>query len=126
MDADLALAPKPPIGSPATQGPPSSFAYEDLIAMANGQLPNMGDGRLPLPPMLMFDRIPKVDRDGGEYGKGRLEAELDIRPDLWFFACHFAGDPVMPGCLPAGFPGPVVHEAARACACRSREPAGTG
>ena len=58
-----------------------------------------GNARLPAPPMLMFDRITHVSETGGAYGKGRLAAELDIHPDLWFFACHFEGDPVMPGCL---------------------------
>ena len=57
------------------------------------------NARLPLPPMLMFDRITHIASEGGQYGKGVIHAELDIRPDLWFFACHFAGDPVMPGCL---------------------------
>lgn len=58
-----------------------------------------GNARLPLPPMLMFDRITHIANEGGQYGKGVIHAELDIRPDLWFFACHFEGDPVMPGCL---------------------------
>ena len=58
-----------------------------------------GNARLPAPPMLMFDRITRIDEHGGSHGKGLLVAELDIRPDLWFFGCHFAGDPVMPGCL---------------------------
>ncbi len=58
-----------------------------------------GNAQLPLPPMLMFDRITHISEDGGSYGKGQVVAELDIRPDLWFFQCHFQGDPVMPGCL---------------------------
>lgn len=58
-----------------------------------------GNAKLPLPPMLMFDRITKINNDGGIYGKGLLEAELDIKPNLWFFDCHFKNDPVMPGCL---------------------------
>jgi 3-hydroxyacyl-[acyl-carrier protein] dehydratase/trans-2-decenoyl-[acyl-carrier protein] isomerase len=58
-----------------------------------------GNAQLPAPPMLMFDRITYIASDGGAYGKGHVEAELDIRDDLWFFACHFIGDPVMPGCL---------------------------
>src|SRR5690606_31987154 len=58
-----------------------------------------GSGRLPLPPMLMFDRIADISLEGGAYGLGQVRAELDIRPDLWFFDCHFRGDPVMPGCL---------------------------
>jgi 3-hydroxyacyl-[acyl-carrier protein] dehydratase/trans-2-decenoyl-[acyl-carrier protein] isomerase len=58
-----------------------------------------GNARLPLPPMLMFDRITEIATEGGAQGKGVIRAELDIHPDLWFFACHFEGDPVMPGCL---------------------------
>ncbi len=58
-----------------------------------------GNAKLPLPPMLMFDRITKVEENGGEHGKGIIVAEFDIKPDLWFFPCHFKGDPVMPGCL---------------------------
>lgn len=58
-----------------------------------------GNPQLPLPPMLMFDRITKISGDGGEHGKGEIVAEFDIKPDLWFFGCHFKGDPVMPGCL---------------------------
>lgn len=77
----------------------SSYSYEDLIAHGNGQLPGQDISRLPLPPMLMFDRITQISTDGGEYGKGQVVAELDINPDLWFFDCHFKGDPVMPGCL---------------------------
>ncbi|MFT4629004.1 MAG: 3-hydroxyacyl-[acyl-carrier protein] dehydratase/trans-2-decenoyl-[acyl-carrier protein] isomerase [Arenicella sp.] len=77
----------------------SSYSYEDLIAHGNGELPGQDISRLPLPPMLMFDRITKISTDGGEYGKGQVVAELDINPDLWFFDCHFKGDPVMPGCL---------------------------
>ena len=79
--------------------PKSSYSYEDLLACARGELFGEGNAQLPLPPMLMFDRITKITQDGGEFGKGLLEAELDIRPDLWFFDCHFRGDPVMPGCL---------------------------
>ena len=76
-----------------------SFSYEQLIASGEGRLFGPDAGRLPLPPMLMFDRITRIDSDGGAYKLGRIEAELDIRPDLWFFECHFRGDPVMPGCL---------------------------
>jgi 3-hydroxyacyl-[acyl-carrier protein] dehydratase/trans-2-decenoyl-[acyl-carrier protein] isomerase len=75
------------------------FDYEQLLACAHGELFGPGNARLPSPPMLMFDRITHVAADGGQYGKGVLRAELDIRPDLWFFGCHFDGDPVMPGCL---------------------------
>lgn len=78
---------------------PSSFNYEQLLACGRGELFGDANARLPLPPMLMFDRITLVDPKGGSHGKGVLRAELDIRPDLWFFACHFEGDPVMPGCL---------------------------
>lgn len=78
---------------------PSSFDREQLLACARGELFGAANARLPLPPMLMFDRITRVDEYGGAYGKGLLQAELDIRPDLWFFGCHFDGDPVMPGCL---------------------------
>lgn len=77
----------------------SSYSYEDLIAHGNGELPGQSQSRLPLPPMLMFDRIVDINEMGGEHGKGQTVAELDITPDLWFFGCHFKGDPVMPGCL---------------------------
>ncbi|MEM7359828.1 MAG: bifunctional 3-hydroxydecanoyl-ACP dehydratase/trans-2-decenoyl-ACP isomerase [Pseudomonadota bacterium] len=77
----------------------SSYSYEDLIAHGNGELPGQDISRLPLPPMLMFDRITTINDDGGDYGKGLVVAELDIKPELWFFDCHFKGDPVMPGCL---------------------------
>ena len=76
----------------------SNFDYEDLLACGRGELFNEGP-QLPLPPMLMFDRISEVAEAGGEYGKGLVRAVLDLRPDLWFFPCHFKGDPVMPGCL---------------------------
>lgn len=78
---------------------PSSYSREDLLACGRGELPGQGDGRLPLPNMLMMDRITHISSEGGNYGKGEVIAELDIRPDLWFFDCHFQGDPVMPGCL---------------------------
>lgn len=77
----------------------SSFDYEELLACARGELFGPGNAQLPLPPMLMFDRITHVCADGGEHGKGHIVAELDVHPDLWFFPCHFKGDPVMPGCL---------------------------
>jgi len=76
-----------------------SFSYDQLIASGEGRLFAPDSGRLPLPPMLMFDRITHIDRDGGAFGMGKIIAELDIRPGLWFFDCHFQGDPVMPGCL---------------------------
>jgi 3-hydroxyacyl-[acyl-carrier protein] dehydratase/trans-2-decenoyl-[acyl-carrier protein] isomerase len=77
----------------------SSFDYEDLIACGRGEMFGPGNAQLPLPPMLMFDRITSIAEAGGEHGKGQIRAELDVKPDLWFFACHFKGDPVMPGCL---------------------------
>ncbi|MGN6512269.1 MAG: 3-hydroxyacyl-[acyl-carrier-protein] dehydratase FabA [Lysobacteraceae bacterium] len=78
---------------------PVSLDTAQLLACARGELFGPGNARLPAPPMLMFDRITRIDEHGGAHGKGFLAAELDIRPDLWFFACHFEGDPVMPGCL---------------------------
>ena len=78
---------------------PDSFSREQLLASGEGRLFGPDSGRLPLAPMLMFDRITHIDDDSGAYGLGRIEAELDVRPDLWFFDCHFRGDPVMPGCL---------------------------
>lgn len=77
----------------------SSFDYEDLLTCAHGDMFGPGNPQLPLPPMLMMDRITKISNEGGAYGKGEIIAELDIRPDLWFFECHFENDPVMPGCL---------------------------
>ena len=77
----------------------SSFTYEDLLQCAHGNLFGPGNARLPLPPMLMFDRIVKISDDGGEHGQGEIIAELDVDEDLWFYQCHFEGDPVMPGCL---------------------------
>lgn len=78
---------------------PSSFEYQDLLACARGELFGPGNAQLPLPPMLMFDRISKISEAGGEHGQGQIVAELEVKPDLWFFPCHFKGDPVMPGCL---------------------------
>jgi 3-hydroxyacyl-[acyl-carrier protein] dehydratase/trans-2-decenoyl-[acyl-carrier protein] isomerase len=77
----------------------NSLTREQLLECARGEMFGPGNGRLPLPNMLMFDRITHIDATGGLYGKGQILAELDISPDLWFFACHFEGDPVMPGCL---------------------------
>src|SRR5690606_19581863 len=76
-----------------------SFSREELLACARGELFGEGNAQLPLPDMLMVDRITAISTEGGSYGQGHLVAELDIRPELWFFGCHFAGDPVMPGCL---------------------------
>ncbi len=77
----------------------SSYDYEGLLGCGRGELFGPGNAQLPLPPMLMFDRITHVSETGGANDKGEIRAELDINPDLWFFACHFQGDPVMPGCL---------------------------
>ena len=77
----------------------NSYSYQDLLKCAEGALFGQGNAQLPMPPMLMFDRIVNITADGGEYGHGQVEAEMDIRPDLWFFDCHFKTDPVMPGCL---------------------------
>ena len=77
----------------------NSFNYDELIACANGELFGEGNAKLPLPPMLMFDRITEIKRDIGEFKKGFIKAELDIKNNLWFFDCHFKNDPVMPGCL---------------------------
>ena len=77
----------------------SSYSYEDLISCGNGELFGPGNAKLPLPPMLMFDRITEINDNNGAFNKGYLKAELDIKNDLWFFDCHFKADPVMPGCL---------------------------
>ncbi len=76
-----------------------SYDYDDLIESGRHSLFGPGNAKLPAPPMLMFDRITHISDEGGEYGKGLIIAELDVKPDLWFFDCHFIGDPVMPGCL---------------------------
>ena len=78
---------------------PSSFSYEDLLTCSRGELFGPGNAQLPAPNMLMLDRITRIAESGGAYDKGEIQAELDIKPDLWFFDCHFEGDPVMPGCL---------------------------
>jgi len=80
-------------------GRKSSYSYEDLIACGRGELFGPNSAKLPLPNMLMTDRISLINNNGGDHGKGEINAELDINPDLWFFKCHFDGDPVMPGCL---------------------------
>ena len=77
----------------------SFYKYEELIDCANGKLFGPGNAKLPLPPMLMFDRITKISENTGTYKKGFIEAELDIKDNLWFFECHFKDDSVMPGCL---------------------------
>ena len=77
----------------------SSFTKEDLLACSQGELFGPGNSQLPAPNMLMMDRIVEISETGGDYDKGYILAELDVKPDLWFFDCHFPGDPVMPGCL---------------------------
>ena len=77
----------------------NSFTFDDLITCGNGELFGPGNAKLPLPPMLMFDRITEINDNNGSFNKGSLKAELDIKDDLWFFECHFKEDPVMPGCL---------------------------
>lgn len=77
----------------------NSFNREELLGCGQGDLFGEGNARLPTPNMLMMDRITSITADGGDHGKGYISAELDINPDLWFFGCHFVGDPVMPGCL---------------------------
>ncbi len=78
---------------------PSSFDKAALLECGHGRLYGPGNAQLPLPPMLMFDRITAISEEGGAYDKGLIRAEYDINPELWFFTCHFEGDPVMPGCL---------------------------
>ena len=77
----------------------NSYTYEDLINCGDGELFGKGNAKLPLPPMLMFDRITEIQKDTGKFKKGHMKAELDIKDSLWFFNCHFKDDPVMPGCL---------------------------
>jgi len=77
----------------------SNYSYEELLSCGRGELFGAGNAQLPLPPMLMFDRITNISDTGGKYDKGVIEAQLDVKKDLWFFDCHFQGDPVMPGCL---------------------------
>ena len=77
----------------------SSYSYEELISCGNGKLFGPGNAKLPLPPMLMFDRISEISENTGSFKKGSIKAELDIKENLWFFECHFKNDSVMPGCL---------------------------
>jgi 3-hydroxyacyl-[acyl-carrier protein] dehydratase/trans-2-decenoyl-[acyl-carrier protein] isomerase len=77
----------------------NSYDYEALLACGRGKLFGPGNAQLPAPPMLMVDRVTSITADGGPDGKGQVVAEMDVHPDLWFFKCHFLGDPVMPGCL---------------------------
>ncbi len=78
---------------------PSSYNYEELLTCSRGELFGPGNAQLPAPNMLMLNRITQIAENGGNYNKGEIKAELDINPELWFFKCHFEGDPVMPGCL---------------------------
>ena len=82
-----------------TKSQQSSYSYDELISCAKGELFGPGNPQLPMPPMLMCDRITSISDDGGQFNKGQIEAEFDIHPGLWFFKCHFENDPVMPGCL---------------------------
>ncbi|WP_455475992.1 3-hydroxyacyl-[acyl-carrier-protein] dehydratase FabA [Bartonella sp. B17] len=77
----------------------SRYTYEELLSCARGEMFGKGNAQLPAPPMLMIHRITQISETGGEHNKGMVRAEFDITPDLWFFNCHFIGDPVMPGCL---------------------------
>ncbi len=100
---DVTLAPpsvpRPAVKPDASVTDKNEFNYKELLACGRGELFGPGNAQLPLPPMLMFDRIVEIRDTGGAHGKGFVIAELDIRPELWFFECHFQGDPVMPGCL---------------------------
>jgi 3-hydroxyacyl-[acyl-carrier protein] dehydratase/trans-2-decenoyl-[acyl-carrier protein] isomerase len=78
---------------------PTSFDKEALLACARGELFGPGNAQLPEPPMLMVDRVTDISEEGGAHGRGHVEAEFDIHPELWFFQCHFPGNPIMPGCL---------------------------
>ena len=77
----------------------SSYNYDELINCAKGDLFGKGNAKLPLPPMLMFDNISEISENSGKYNNGFILAELKVKPNLWFFDCHFKDDPVMPGCL---------------------------
>ena len=88
-----------PADTTAATAKQGSYSSEDLLECGHARMFGPGNAQLPLPPMLMFDRIMSINNDGGQFGKGMIIAELDVRPDLWFFDCHFEGDPVMPGCL---------------------------
>jgi 3-hydroxyacyl-[acyl-carrier protein] dehydratase/trans-2-decenoyl-[acyl-carrier protein] isomerase len=86
-------------GTPVPTDRKTSYGYDELIQCARGELFLPDSGKLPLPDMLMTDRVPLITAEGGKFDKGEIKAELDIHPDLWFFNCHFQDDPVMPGCL---------------------------
>ncbi|MDT8452232.1 MAG: 3-hydroxyacyl-[acyl-carrier-protein] dehydratase FabA [Gammaproteobacteria bacterium] len=87
------------LADPKTSTQQNSYTYEELLKCSEGELFGPGNAQLPAPNMLMFDRITNIATDGGGNNKGEIRAELDIKPELWFFDCHFKGDPVMPGCL---------------------------
>ena len=97
----------------------NAFTREDLLRCSRGELFGPGNAQLPAPNMLMVDRITHISEEGGKYGKGELVAELDITPDLWFFACHFEGDPVMPGCLGLDAMWQLVASSSAGRACRA-------
>lgn len=88
----------PSVVQAASQGK-SSYTHEELLECGHARLFGPGNAQLPLPPMLMFDRIIDISKASGNHGKGQIIAELDVTPALWFFDCHFENDPVMPGCL---------------------------
>jgi 3-hydroxyacyl-[acyl-carrier protein] dehydratase/trans-2-decenoyl-[acyl-carrier protein] isomerase len=77
----------------------NAYNRDELLSCGHGEMFGPGNAQLPTPNMLMMDRIINITDDGGDFNKGEILAELDIQPDLWFFDCHFPGDPVMPGCL---------------------------
>ncbi|MGB5438497.1 MAG: 3-hydroxyacyl-[acyl-carrier-protein] dehydratase FabA [Gammaproteobacteria bacterium] len=85
--------------SDTTSHAKSSYSYEELLECGHARMFGPGNAQLPLPPMLMIDKITSIKNTGGKYNKGEIIAELQVKPDLWFFDCHFDGDPVMPGCL---------------------------
>jgi len=95
----MAEASKSPDPDGIPPGRQSSYNRDELLACARGELFYPDSAKLPMPNMLMTDRITEINNTGGNYGKGQIVAELDINPELWFFDCHFVGDPVMPGCL---------------------------
>ena len=95
----MAEASKSPDPDGVPPGRQSSYNHDELLACARGELFGPDSAKLPMPDMLMTDRITRITNTGGKFGKGEIAAELDIRPELWFFDCHFVGDPVMPGCL---------------------------
>ena len=88
-----------PTSPHAFHTPKSAYSFEELLDSGHGRLFGPGNAQLPIPPMLMLNRITEITLDGGVAKRGHIVAELDINPDLWFFKCHFPGDPVMPGCL---------------------------